>query len=117
MALTLSRIRSQKMRATEDCPVCSTELREQHATLDEGTISEHYAVCPKGCYSYEYSYGYTTVQVTIRGHNLMFGWSYSDDKQTTRAESDAINTALEAARHAQVEDLSIIQDADQTQRS
>ena len=101
---------------SEDCPICGKELQVSTMTIDwMGPIAEHYAICPNKDYSYEYAYGYTTVQITIRGHNLMFGWSYSDDKKTLKAETDAIDAVLEAARHAQAED-SIIQDADQAQR-
>lgn len=90
---------------SEDCPICNKELKQETMTIDWlGPIAEHYAICPNKCYSYEYAYGYTTIQVTIRGHNIMFGWSYSDDKTTMKAESDAIDTTLEAARLAQAED-------------
>jgi hypothetical protein len=41
----------------------------------------------------------------VRGHALQFGWGYSDDRQVMTAETDAIDTACEAARRALIEDL------------
>jgi hypothetical protein len=90
---------------TEDCPVCSSQMTEHIDTIDwGGPICEHVATCPNGCYSYEFSYGYTTVFVNVRGHRLQFGWGYSDDKELLRAETDAIDTVCAAARAARLED-------------
>ena len=109
MVHTSFRIRSQKMHY-EECPVCNTEMKEYTETIDwMGPIAEHYATCPNKCYSYEYAYGYTTVQVDLSGHNLMFGWSYSDDRETVKAETDSIDVVCALAR-------SIIQDADKAGR-
>jgi hypothetical protein len=92
-------------RQTDECPVCYAKMKVSTYTLDwMGPISEHYELCPNKCYSYEYSYGYTSVFVNVRGHALQFGWGYSDDRETLRAESDAIDVACEAARRAQLED-------------
>src|SRR5271168_1131813 len=117
MVLTLSRIRSLKMSSKskpqryEECPVCSAEMTEYIDHIDwMGPIAEHYAVCPNKCYSYEYAYGYTTVQIDLAGHNLMFGWSYSDDHQDVQAETEAIDVVCALAR-------SISQDADKVRRS
>ena len=88
----------------EECPVCYTKLKVETAAIDWGTICEHYETCPNGCYSYEFAYGYTTVFVNIRKHHLQFGWGYSDDKNDVLVETDAIDTACEAARRAQLED-------------
>lgn len=80
---------------TDQCSVCGTEMKEYVETIDwGGPICEHVATCPNGCYSYEFSYGYTTIHVG----DLRFGWSYSDDKETVKAQTDAIDAACTAAR-------------------
>ena len=88
----------------EECPVCYAKLKVETGFLDEGTLCENFETCPNKCYSYEYAYGYTTVYVNVRGHHLMFGWGYSDERQVMQSESSAIDTACEAARRAQLED-------------
>jgi hypothetical protein len=91
-------------RQTDECPVCYSKMKVETGTLDEGTICEHYEICPNKCYAYEFAYGSTAVFVGIRDHHMQFGWNYSDDPQTLRAESNAIDVACEAARRAQLED-------------
>jgi hypothetical protein len=73
-----------------------------------GPLCEHHLMCPNKCYSYEYAYGYTTVQVTVNGQNIMFGWCYSDDKEIVKAETDSVDVVCALARS--------IRDADQAQR-
>lgn len=83
----------------EECPVCGREMTVETETIDwGGPICEQYSACPGGCYTYEFSYGYTTVYVSVAGHRLRFGWGYSDGKDAVRAETDAVETACEAAR-------------------
>jgi hypothetical protein len=90
---------------SEECPVCFAKMKVETSCLDwYGPIMEHYETCPNKCYLYEFAYGSTRVYVYVRGHAIEFGWSYSDDPQTLRAESDAIDVACEAARRAQLED-------------
>jgi hypothetical protein len=69
-----------------------------------GPTCEHYQTCPNKCYAYEYAYGYTTVHVFIRGHDIQFGWTYHDIAGTVRDESEAIDVVCGAARLAQLED-------------
>lgn len=89
----------------DECPVCYAPLKVQIETIDwMGPICEHYEICPNGCYTYEFAYGYTNVFVTVREHHLQFGWGYSDKREDTKAETDAIDVACEAARRAQLED-------------
>jgi hypothetical protein len=84
----------------EDCPICSTPLKEYIDTIDwGGPIAEHYAACPNKCYSYEYAYGYTTVLVGDK----QFGWTYSTDKETLQAEQAAVDAAIETARENQTQ--------------
>jgi hypothetical protein len=86
------------MSNSDECPVCGTTTKEQIDTIDwGGPICEHYVTCPNGCYSYEYAYGCTSIYVG----DLRFGWSYSDDKQVVKAETDAMDAAIEAARENQ----------------
>jgi hypothetical protein len=81
----------------EECPVCSAQMKEHIDTIDwGGPICEHVATCPNGCYSYEYLYGYTSVHVA----DSQFGWGYSDDRQAVKAQTDAIDVAIEAVRLA-----------------
>ena len=96
------------MSSSDECPICYATVKEETALIDYayGPICEHYVVCPNKCYDYEYAYGTTVVYVTIRGHVLMFGWSYSDD--TSRAEWDAIELACKAAQKAQLEDYWVL---------
>lgn len=100
------------MPKSDLCPVCTTEMTEYHDMIDVyngmGPTSEHYLTCPKGCYSFEYAYGATRIRVALHGHHAEFGWSYSDDPQTVRNESDAIDVTCEVAR--------IIYREDQAQR-
>lgn len=90
------------------CPICSTKMTEYHDMIDvyngQGPTSEHYLNCPNKCYSYEYAYGGTNIHVMIRGQHILFGYSYSDDPATVRAEGDAVNIAIEAAKSALIED-------------
>jgi hypothetical protein len=82
----------------EECPVCSAQTREQIDTIDwGGPICEHYVTCPNKCYSYEFAYGYTTILVGDK----QFGWTYSTDKETLRAEQAAMDAAIETARENQ----------------
>jgi hypothetical protein len=80
---------------SDECPVCRSPIKEQIDTIDwGGPICEHYAICPNGCYSYEFAYGDTTIYIG----ELRFGWSYSDDKQVIKTQTDAVEAAIEAAR-------------------
>ena len=94
--------------SSDPCPVCATQMTEYHDVIDVyngmGPTSEHYLTCPNKCYAYEYAYGNTSIHVTIRGQHILFGFSYADDSETVRAEDDAVNIAIDAARKVLVED-------------
>ena len=82
---------------SEECPVCSAPMRVYTETIDwSGPICEQGEICPNGCYSYEFAYGYTSVHVA----DAQFGWSYTDDRQVVKAQTDAIDAAIEAVRLA-----------------
>jgi hypothetical protein len=85
---------------SDECPVCRAPIKEQIDTIDwGGPICEHYAICPNGCYSYEFAYGNTIVLVGDK----QFGWTYSTDKETLHAEQAAVEAAIEAAREDQAQ--------------
>jgi hypothetical protein len=82
----------------DECPVCRAPFKEYMDTVDwGGPIAEHYQICPNGCYSYEFAYGYTTVLVK----GAQFGWTYETDAAARQAEIAAMEVAIEAARENQ----------------
>ena len=89
----------------ERCPICNAEMTEYIDYIDwMGPIAEHYAACPNKCYACEYAYGYTTIQVDLGGHNIMFGWSYSEGRDAVQAETDAIDVVCALARSIKQQD-------------
>jgi hypothetical protein len=85
-----------------ECPVCYSETKYT-TEYENYYLSEESDECPRGCYSYEYSYGSSAIFIPIRGHVISFYWSYNDTGQRDR--HDAINTVVLAARKALIEDL------------
>jgi hypothetical protein len=89
----------------DECPVCYAPLKVQTSTVDwGGPIAEQYETCPNKCYIYEFAYGSTLIYVNIRGHAMQFSYHYSDEAETIRLETVAVNLACEAARRTQLED-------------
>ena|SRR5271157_2780492 len=93
------------MSSSELCPVCYAVCKEDIALIDyTGPVCEHFVVCPNKCYDYGYAYGTTVVTVLIRGHAIVFGWSYSDEYDNHLAEMDALTLVVKCAQMAQLED-------------
>ena len=82
-----------------ECPVCYSEIKTEMSYSDY-VLCEEWNYCNSCGYSYEFTYGYFLVVLPIRGHKIVFRWSYHD-----RAPQAAIDVVTLASRKALLEDL------------
>jgi len=88
-----------------ECPVCYAETVSDYQ-YEEYVLCGIDEKCPHGCYSYDFSYGYHTLTISIRGHAIPFYWTYHDDGKELRCLRErAIEIVAKRARMALIEDL------------
>ena len=75
--------------------------------LDGHTLLESGEECPYGCYRHQYGYGNTEVNVNIRGHKFIFGYSYVDNCGDAQAEWAAVEELFTPARACLIEDMRV----------
>jgi hypothetical protein len=88
-----------------DCPVCYSPLVRSPTGYCEYAICEEEEHCPVCGYFYEYLYGGHALGYKLRGHGIIFTWSYSDRDVPTHARLEAHRIVEEAARRCLMEDL------------
>jgi len=71
------------------CPICGTEMKHYRDTLDGWCLCEEDYDCPKGHYSYDYSYGYT--RVIVKGRDML---SYSYDQKARKVDEFVCNLLI-----------------------
>lgn len=87
-----------------ECPVCYSPLIVGPVGYCEYAICEEDERCPHCHYFYEFIYGSHALGYKIRGHGIIFAWSYTD-KTATQARMEAHRIVAEAARRCLLEDL------------
>jgi hypothetical protein len=59
---------------SRSCPICHQPMKYDYSMVNEGTLGEESLVCPDGHYNYEFSYGYSRLEIC--GET----WMYSYDQ-------------------------------------